>query len=479
MSYNNNKFSYTLLILSVIFLLFVVYKSEVIFSGEKRDYYYTYYILTFIFILVSFISFFLSNKLKIYFKIICITLFFGIYILEISIHIYKQSYNTKIQISAEKEPDQRKKNYEKLTGKKYDDRSKYEVYFDAKNLNPNTVVAVHPHYFAKHKELSIYGILPLSGISYSPTILCNENGYYSSYESDRYGFNNPDEVWESDEIEFLIIGGSYTNGSCVNRPHDMASVLRTISNKNVITTGMGGSGPLLQFASLREYFNPSVKNVIWIYYDFNLLDLKNELNYPSTILNNYLIDDSYSQNLINKQDFIDKIAVEAIESGIKKNEEGAINQNIQIEKALSALKNEKLSAKLLKILKLHNIRKQLLHISFQENSYPEEEFKLILSKAKKLTEENNANFYLVYLPTHQRYLSNLSSIMYDFNYEFHTKVQKISRELNINFIDLHKDFLEKQSNYRELLPLGIDGHFNINGYKKITEFIYNSIQKIN
>ena len=100
MSYNNNKFSYTLLILSIIFLLFVVYKSEVIFSGEKRDYYYTYYILTFIFILVSFISFFLSNKLKIYFKIICITLFFGIYILEISIHIYKQSYNTKIQISA-------------------------------------------------------------------------------------------------------------------------------------------------------------------------------------------------------------------------------------------------------------------------------------------------------------------------------------------------------------------------------------------
>ena len=44
---------------------------------------------------------------------------------------------------------------------------------------------------------------------------------------------------------------------------------------------------------------------------------------------------------------------------------------------------------------------------------------------------------------------------------------------------VHKDFLEKQSNYRELLPLGIDGHFNINGYKKITEFIYNSIQKIN
>ena len=479
MSYNNNKFSYTLLILSVIFLLFVVYKSEVIFSGEKRDYYYTYYILTFIFILVSFISFFLSNKLKIYFKIICITLFFGIYILEISIHIYKQSYNTKIQISAEKEPDQRKINYEKQTGNKYDDRSKYEVYFDAKNLNPNTVVAVHPHYFAKYKELSLYDILPLSGLSYSPTILCNENGYYSTYESDRYGFNNPDEVWDADETEFLIIGGSYTNGSCVNRPHDMASVLRTISNKNVITAGMGGSGPLLQLASLREYFNSSVKNVIWIYYDFNLLDLKNELNYPSAILKNYLINDSYSQNLINKQDFIDKMGIEAIEFGIKKDEEIAINQNIKIEKALSSLKNEKLLAKLLKIIKLYNIRKQLLYTSFQENNYPEEEFKLILSKAKKLIEDNNANFYLVYLPTHQRYLSNLSSVMYDFKYELYPKVKKIALDLDINFIDLHKDFLDKQSSYRDLLPLGIDGHFNIKGYKKITEFIYNDIKSLN
>ena len=64
MSYNNNKFSYTLLILSVIFLLFVVYKSEVIFLGEKRDYYFTYYVLTFIFILVSFIVFFYQINLK-------------------------------------------------------------------------------------------------------------------------------------------------------------------------------------------------------------------------------------------------------------------------------------------------------------------------------------------------------------------------------------------------------------------------------
>ena len=34
---------------------------------------------------------------------------------------------------------------------------------------------------------------------------------------------------------------------------DMASVLRTISNKNVITAGMGGSGPLLQLEVARIF----------------------------------------------------------------------------------------------------------------------------------------------------------------------------------------------------------------------------------
>jgi lysophospholipase L1-like esterase len=109
----------------------------------------------------------------------------------------------------------------------------------------------------------------------------------------------------------------------------------------------------------------------------------------------------------------------------------------------------------------------------------QEEFIKILEKAKNLTESNNSNFYLVYLPTHQRYLSNVGSIMHDFKFDIYPKIKKISKDLDLNFIDLHKDFLEKQENYNELLPLGIDGHFNINGYKKITEFIYNSIKKIN
>ena len=59
-----------------------------------------------------------------------------------------------------------------------------------------------------------------------------KNGYYSIYESDRYGFNNPDDEWDVGEIEYLLVGDSFTHGACVNRPNDIASVLRSSFKKS-------------------------------------------------------------------------------------------------------------------------------------------------------------------------------------------------------------------------------------------------------
>ena len=71
-------------------------------------------------------------------------------------------------------------------------------------------------------------------ISNVETIICNKNGYYFIYESDRFGFNNPDSEWDKKEIEYLLVGDSFTHGHCVNRPDDIASVLRTLSKKSVL-----------------------------------------------------------------------------------------------------------------------------------------------------------------------------------------------------------------------------------------------------
>ena len=112
------------------------------------------------------------------------------------------------------------------------------------------------------------------------TILCNEGGYTAIIDSDRYGFNNPDNEWDKKEIKYLLIGDSAVQGYCVNRPDDFASNLRKFTNKNegVLSLGFAGSGPLLELAILREYL-PQVKttNIVWIYAEGNdLHDLVKE-----------------------------------------------------------------------------------------------------------------------------------------------------------------------------------------------------------
>ena len=47
-------------------------------------------------------------------------------------------------------------------------------------------------------------LMSLSGISNSKIIFCNEDDFYSTYNSDRHGLNNPDHVWDKkDFIEEL------------------------------------------------------------------------------------------------------------------------------------------------------------------------------------------------------------------------------------------------------------------------------------
>ena len=150
------------------------------------------------------------------------------------------------------------------------------------------------------------------------TINCNENGKYSFYKSDRYGFNNPDHEWDSNQIEYFLLGDSFIHGACVNRNDDIASVLRILSKKSVLNLGYDNNGPLLQYATLREYYQTNVKKVLWFYYEGNdLINLPHELNIE--LLKNYLSDTNFSQDLKDKQSQIDYLGRSQIKQRLKKN----------------------------------------------------------------------------------------------------------------------------------------------------------------
>ena len=179
------------------------------------------------------------------------------------------------------------------------DKSLMEEY---KKNNPEFVTYIAPSNFLSKKNK----YLPLSGVSLKKTFLCDENGYLAHYRSDRYGFNNPDKNWDN-KIEFLLLGDSFVHGACVNEKDTFRSqiekLLRGKKFNNVISLGYSGTGPLIQLATLREYYSKvKPKTIIWFYFEGNdINDFIQENN--NMILKKYLNDQEFKQNLNNQQKF--------------------------------------------------------------------------------------------------------------------------------------------------------------------------------
>ena len=421
------------IIFSISFLIWTFYRSEIYWDGKIRNYYFTYYIISLILILFSIFIFFLSNKIKEYLILSYISLITSLYAFEAFISF---EFISKEKI------------YEKETGKKFDKRSKFEIYKDLKKINNKIAVKVSPN-----SHINKYSIQPLSGIANVETIYKNENGYYMIFNSDRYGFNNPDKYWDMKNIEYVMSGDSFAHGCCVNAPNDIASVLRSLSGKLVLNLGYSGNGPLIQYATLREYLKPNTKKVLWFYFEGNdLRDLKIESK--SIILNNYLVDSSFTQNLKPKQTEINKL----LRKIIKKREKNAA---LEEEK----LKKKVFKEKILRFVKLFNIR-QSIFPKQQQPELPIENFKLIMNKTKELVDKNNSELYFIYLPEYSRYTNR------KYDNKYYHEIKNIITDLDINFVDIDREVFQKQKEPIKLFPFERVGHYNEKGYKNVGEVIY-------
>ena len=427
MNFLKKIFSPTALMISFLLLIYVFYKSEIYWDGYKREYYFDYYLIALSLTFFSIITFFINQTIKEYLIISGISLVVSIYLFE--------GYLTLKEVISE---DQLSKEqlYEKQTGNKWDRRTTFEIYNDLKKKDNQIVVGVIPRIYVSENK----AIFSLAGVSNAKTLHCNENGYYSMFQSDRYGFRNPDNEWDKKENEYLIVGDSFALGSCVNKPNDIASNLRSLSNKSVLNLGYAGNGPLIEYATLREYLNPNVKKVLFFYYEANdfrcLLEEKD-----NKILINYLNDLNFSQNLKSKQNKINELAIEEIERRTK-------------------------FYKWRLFVIITNIRKLISPTSTPPpEPTPPPEFKKILELTKELTMKNNSKLYFIYLPEYYRYKKKYNNTNYNL-------VKDTVNKLNIPFIDIHKEVFEKEQNPLKLFPFESFGHYNIKGYKKVAETIY-------
>ena len=76
----------------------------------------------------------------------------------------------------------------------FDTRVKLEVINDLRKKNSNVYPLYIPSYYLNHKSEN--HLFPLSGVSNSLNVVCNETGEWFVYNSDEFGFNNSNKDWK-------------------------------------------------------------------------------------------------------------------------------------------------------------------------------------------------------------------------------------------------------------------------------------------
>jgi len=346
----------------------------------------------------------------------------------------------------------------------FDKRTKFEFFLENKKdhvpvIVPKSIVKVKKYFDSKNNFF-----LPLSGIANKKTILCNENGYWATYKSDNFGFNNPQNQWENNSKKIILIGDSFVLGSCVNQGFDIASNLRNKS-LNVLNLGMGGNGPLLNYAILKEYINYiNSDSIFWFYFEGNDIDELNKEK-EDKYLSNYLLP-NFSQNIPNNTYKSNVLLENFLSNTLTRISHYHYRDKFKFiffSKIQDILNRNKLN--FIKHFFVPAFANEYINL----NNYIL--FEKILKEAQNLSMQKNNQIYFIYLPEYDRY--NLMN--YD-NEDYHI-VKNIVHKLGIKFIDIHKEVFEKEKNPLKLFPFELRGHYNVEGYRKVSEAIYEFISK--
>ena len=249
-----------------------------------------------------------------------------------------------------------------------------------KTYNQNVFLNIAGHKFLDNTKISI---LPLSGYKNSTILLCiDENNKPIFYLSDKNGFNN-----KMDNIvnDFLLIGDSYVQGMCVNNKNNLNAQFK---KHNYITTnlGMAGNGPLLEYATFKEYQNEyEYKDIIlFITPDNDFYDLSNEKK--NKILMKYINEENFTQKI--KENELSKI--EVINSYFGKKTERIFNDFLSI----YHFNLKELGNTLEKIFKKENLTNNVPN--YLEDDLIDLLFLRILNGFNNDAKNKNKKFYVVF-----------------------------------------------------------------------------------
>ena len=171
MKYIIKFFPFYLLIISILVLIYTIYRSEIIWNGTQRYYYSIYYLLSITLTVLSFLVYKLSYKFKFYLVVLISTSASILYISESyliitnELNFYINKKFQKEQLSIEKKINQKEQLsiekkinkydlYFSTTGKHYDRRSRFEIYNDLKKTNPLVSMVIPPSLYLEGDKIN-------------------------------------------------------------------------------------------------------------------------------------------------------------------------------------------------------------------------------------------------------------------------------------------------------------------------------------
>ena len=279
---------------------------------------------------------------------------------------------------------------------------------------------VFPITFWLDSPPTVHGVptVPLSGVPLAVTVVCNETGAYLTRESDRFGFNNPDEQWDM-PVEVALVGDSFTDGWCVPREQSFGGLIRHAIPATV-NVGYTSHGPLAELGTIREYIEPRrPAHVLWFFFEGNDLtkDLPRELE--SDILRHYL-EPGFKQHL-------EEHAAE-------------LGQDMRrlYDSRLFNLRPTPASSWLMGIAKLRSSRALINTVRVRQESQVEqpdgrEDLRRILAEAKRTVEEWGGSLHFVYLPDFFLAIGEHDPVSHD-------RILALAADLGLPIIDLFPDF---------------------------------------
>ena len=385
------------------------------------------------------------------FLIFCFSAIISLLLIEVFLYFYLKNYQI-LTVKSHRIELAEKDNI------KFDLRSKIEVYQDLdKKIYPRSIIYTS---YKDNSHLDKKLHWHLGQLSHAYTVYCNENGSYLNYQSDRYGFNNNDNLWDTKRINSLLIGDSFVHGACVKNENNISIQLikKNITNLNL---GLGGNGPLEQLALLKEYLkltNP--KNVIYFYYEDN--DLK-DLASENLDFENYINFPNYSQNIALKQDIIDYYVLQYFKKRIKvKKKDNYFHASM----AKKKIKKKDIFKSILRLVEIRQILNNFLSqtIYLSKSNLVEHDavakFEKVFSEIKRYTYDNNAELIVVYLPSYRSF----NDIFFD--HSIKKKIKKIFNKEKY-FLDIENIFRET-GDPKQYFPFRFSGHYNNEGYRLIS-----------